>query len=133
MNDITKLMILIYKLEKLGYDFMGYEKAGNGDYSYHHLIIPKRHNGPATVQNGAIIRRVPHDYLHIIERYDLELFNAITSEMVDMNVKGYLDMINIQNINALLCYFEREYSGEYTKKGHPIVKEEYTRRLVRKR
>ena len=26
MNDITKLMIEMYKLEQLGYDFLGYEK-----------------------------------------------------------------------------------------------------------
>lgn len=132
MNDITKLMIEMYKLEQLGYDFLGYEKEGNGEYSFHHLLIPRRHNGPVSIENGAIIRRVPHDYLHQVEFYDLELFNAITSEMVDMNLKGHLDMINIANIDTLLCYFEREYSGKTTKKGHPIVKEQYTRRLIRK-
>ena len=102
MNDITKLMIEMYKLEQLGYDFLGYEKEDNGEYSFHHLLIPRRHNGPVSIENGAIIRRVPHDYLHQVEFYDLELFNAITSEMVDMNLKGH-------------CYFEREYSGKTTK------------------
>ena len=53
--------------------------------------------------------------------------------MIDENIKGYLDMENIRYIDDVLNEFEREYSGKYTKKGYPIVKEEYTRRLVRKR
>ena len=132
MKDITRLMIELYCLEQLGYDFMGYEKAGNGVYTFHHLIVPKCKNGPETVQNGAIIRRIPHDYLHIIEHTDYDVFSAITSEMVDMNLKGHLDIHNIEHINDLLNYFEREYSNYTTKHGKPLIKEQYTRRLLRK-
>lgn len=133
MNDIVKLMIKLYKLDSLGYDFMGYDMDGNGMYTYHHLIIPKRQGGSYSVKNGAIIRRIPHDYLHIIEKYDLELFNLITSEMIDMNLKGYLDIINIIHIDELLSIFERDYSNKHSKKGTSIIKEEYTRRLIRKK
>ena len=85
MNDITKLMIEMYKLEQLGYDFLGYEKEGNGEYSFHHLLIPRRHNGPVSIENGAIIRRVPHDYLHQVEFYDLELFNEGDNILIKRN------------------------------------------------
>lgn len=133
MKEVTRVMLELYRLKELGYDFMGYEPNGNGIISYHHLIIPKRHGGKATIQNGALIYRVPHDYLHTIERYDLDMFGTISSEMVDMNIKGYLDMENIEYIDDVLCCFEREYSGKTTRKGHEIIKPEYTRRLVRKR
>ncbi len=132
MNDTVKLMIKLYALDTLGYDFMGYEMKDNGMYTFHHLIVPKKCGGSYSVKNGAIIRRIPHDYLHIIEKYDLEIFNLITSEMIDMNIKGYLDIENIYNINELLCIFERDYSNIKTKKGNSIIKEEYVRRRVRK-
>ena len=133
MNGTTKLMIQLYKLDTLGYDFMGYEMSGNGMYTYHHFIIPKRNGGSYSVKNGAIIRGSPHDYLHIIEKYDLEIFNLITSEMIDMNLKGYLDYNNIVHIDELLSIFERDYASVHNKKGSGIVKEEYTRRLVRRK
>ena len=125
-------LLEIYCIKQLGYDFLGYEETKNGIITYHHLIVPKRHGGKETVQNGALIYRVPHDYLHTIERYDLDMFNAITSEMIDMNVKGYLDMENIRYINEVLNYFEREYSGKRTKNGNLIIKDEYTRRLIKR-
>lgn len=126
-------MVRIYCIDELGYDFMGYEKNNNGLLTFHHLIIPKRKNGRETIRNGAALYRKPHDYLHTIERYDLDRFNAITSEMIDMNIKGYLDLENIEYIDDVLYSFEREYTGRTTKKGHEIIKPEYTRRLVRRR
>ena len=39
MNDITKIMIEMYKLEQLGYDFMGYEFNNSKLLSFHHLIL----------------------------------------------------------------------------------------------
>ena len=46
--------------------------------------------------------------------------------------KGYLDLKNISYINDVLKCFEREYSGARTKHGSPLIKEEYTRRRVRR-
>lgn len=133
MKDTTKLMIEMFYIEELGYDFMGYTKDGNGDYSFHHLLVPRRENGNCTIQNGAVLFRKPHDYLHIIEDYDLDIFYAITSEMVDMNVKRYLDTKNLLKIDDLLKCFEREYCGKRTSHNNLIIKEEYTRRLIKNR
>ena len=141
MREITKLMIAKYKLLELKYDFMGYEFEKEKDLSFHHLIIPKRlckvQNIPEdgyVEWNGAILnQKTAHNYLHTIERYDPEMFGYITSEMIDQNIQGYLDIKNIKNIDDVLCSFEREYSGARTKHGDPLIKEEYTRRLVRRR
>lgn len=139
MRDITKLMIAKYKLLELKYDFMGYEFNNERELTFHHLVIPKRiciaQNIPELGYlewNGCILKRDDHNYLHIIERYDRECFEAITIQMIDENKKGYLDMKNIKYIDDVLSYFEREYSGARTKNGKPLIKEEYTRRLVRK-
>ena len=138
MRDITKIMIKKYALMKLKYDFMGYEFNNPNQLSFHHLIVPHRlckskGLGEGYIEwNGAILRQnTSHDYLHIVERYDLDMFNAITSEMIDENVKGYLDIENIKAIDDILNNFEREYCSARTKKGYPLIKEEYTRRLIR--
>lgn len=121
-----------WKILELGYDFAGFEIAKK-DVSYHHLIIPNRLGGPATVQNGAILNgSTSHPYIHVIENYDPDMFCAISSEMIDENIKGYLDMENILRIYDIMDCFEREYSGKRTKKGKEIIKEEYTRRLLKR-
>ena len=133
MKEITKLMIKRYALNKLKYDFMGYSFDNPQQLSYHHLIVPRRLGGPMTLENGAILRQnTSHNYLHTIERHDLDMFNAITSEMIDENIKGYLDMENLGYIDDVLRQFEREYCGRRTKNGNPIIKEEYTMRLLKK-
>lgn len=140
MRDITKLMIAKYKLLELKYDFMGYEFDKEKELSFHHLVVPKRickiqrmTDDGYLEWNGAILKmKTAHNYLHIIERYDRDMFEAITEEMIDENNKGYLDMKNICYIDDVLRCFEREYSGKRTKHGDPIIKEEYTRRLIRR-
>lgn len=139
MREVTKIMIKKYSLDKLKYDFMGYPFNNVNQLSFHHLIVPhrlckKEGLGEGYVEwNGAILRQnTSHDYLHTIEKYDLDMFNAITSEMIDENIKGFLDIENIMYIDDVLRNFEREYSGTRTKKGGLIIKPEYTKRLIKK-
>lgn len=139
MREITSIMIKKYALNKLKYDFMGYNFQNSRQLSFHHLIIPHRHCKEAGLGegylewNGAILRQdTAHDYLHTIERYDMDMFNAITSEMIDENVKGFLDIQNIMYIDDILRNFEREYCGTRNKKGNRIIKPEYTRRLIKR-
>lgn len=127
-------MIKKFALMKLKYDFMGYQFQRSNQLSYHHLIIPRRLNGPMTFENGAILRQnTSHDYLHIIERIDYDMFLAITSEMIDENIKGYIDFENLKAIDDILTQFEREHCGDRTKKGRPLIKEEYTKRPITKK
>lgn len=128
MKEITKLMIREFKIKQLGYDFMGYSLQKGDIYTFHHLIIPNRHGGPYSRWNGAILFSTPHQYLHVIEAKDYDRFCYLTSEMIDENVKGYLDIENLQHINDCLKSFEREYCSARTSKGKVLIKEEYTRR-----
>ena len=133
MKEITKIMYKKYALNKLKYDFMGYEFQRPEQLSFHHLIVPRRLGGLETLENGAVLRQnTSHNYLHTLERYDMDAFNAITSEMIDENIKGYLDIENLKAIDDILNCFEREYCSARTKKGHLLIKPEYTRRLLKK-
>lgn len=132
MKEITKIMVNDFKIMKLGMDFMGYHVNRKQDLSFHHLIIPRRHCKEAGLGegylywNGAILRQnTSHDYLHTIEKIDPDIFFELTSEMIDENIKGRLDIDNLKRIHDLLLYFEREHDHDTTKKGKLLIKREF--------
>ena len=127
MKEITKQLIKEFKLKELGYDMMGYGKQGD-IYTAHHLLVPAREGGKLTWENTAVLFETPHNYLHLIECKDFEIFSLVTSEIYDMKIKGYLDRENLHYIDDALSYFEFEHCGDTTKKGKPLIKDEYTRR-----
>lgn len=132
MREVTKLMIKDFKIMKLGYDFMGYKVNRTKDLSFHHLIIPHRESKTYGIGegylywNGAILRQnTSHDYAHVIEKIDPDIFYELTSEMIDENIKGRLDIDNLKRIHDLLLYFEREHDHDKTKKGKLLIKREF--------
>lgn len=130
MKEITKLMVNQYRIKKIGYDFMGYRFVSPTDLSYHHLIIEKDKGGEETVENGSIlVRKTSHDYLHIIERFDKEIFNKITKEMIEENQKGFIDIENIKVINDLLLLFEEKHEEDTFKDGSLIIRDNYRERI----
>lgn len=126
MKEITKLMIREFKIKELDMDFMGFHLNKGDIYTAHHLIVPARQGGKLEKWNTAILcGGTSHPYLHLIENYDYDKFCYITSEMIDMNIKGYLDPYNIANIHAILDEFEAQHEGETTRKGKLLIKSEY--------
>lgn len=132
MKEITKIMVNDFKIMKLGMDFMGYHVNRKQDLSFHHLIIPRRHCKEAGLGegylywNGAILRQnTSHDYLHLIENIAPDIFYELTSEMIDENIKGRLDIDNLKRIHDLLLYFEREHDHDTSKKGKLLIKREF--------
>ena len=130
-NSVKLQLIRDFKLQKIGMDFMGYDFKLQGS-SYHHLIVPRRKGGLVTYENGAVLMQATaHDYLHTIERYDLDLFNCITLAMQNQKEKERIDIDDLKYIKDCLQYFENHYSGLTTKKGKPIVKRMYiTKRKI---
>ena len=136
MREITKEMIEYFKIMRIGYDFMSYSVNKKNALSFHHLIVPRRECkikglGEGYLWwNGAILNQsTSHDYLHLIESKDYDMFLAITSEMIDENVKGYLDRENLLRIRDILEQFEREHCSDRGKKGNLLIKDSYLRRV----
>ena len=126
MKTITREMIKMYQLNKLGFDFIGYKFNRSEQLSYHHNVIAKKNGGLETIRNGAIlVRDTSHDYIHVIERIDPEIFYLITSEVLDENLKGKIDIENLRKIRDLLLYFENDHTHERSKKGKLLIKKEY--------
>lgn len=126
MKEITKIMSHDFKLHKLGYDFAGYTFTNNNQLSAHHLIIPARNGGLLTRDNTVILRQnTSHDYIHLIEKLDYDMFLAITSELIDENISGRLDIDNLRRIRDVLNCFEKEYKRKEDKHGKKLIKREY--------
>ena len=130
-KSVREEMISLYQLKRLGFDFMGYTFDNKGQLSYHHLIVPKRFGGKATIENGSILRQnTSHDYLHKIELTDREIFDSITNRMIEMNRNGKLDLENLKIIRDLLLYFEREHDHDKLSSGKLLIKREYVRERI---
>ena len=138
MKEITETMITQYKLNQLGYDFMGYRFNNNRELSFHHLIVAKKdckkfglpENGYLW-WNGAILKQSSsHDYLHLIQRTDNELFWLITNVLIDENEKGKLTKEDLKKIREFLLYFENKYGKEADDKGKVLIKRQYTQNRI---
>lgn len=130
MKQIKVQLVRDFKLDKLGYDFMGY-KFDKGDVSYHHLIVPKRLGGQATYENGSILMQsTAHNYLHTIERYDGDIYNCINKAMMISKQKERIDKEELQFIKDCLLYFEAHYGHLKNQKGSPIIKEKYLSKRI---
>ena len=129
MLHITRVMIAAFNITDT--DFMGYS-VDKTNANFHHLIIPRRNGGAKAISNGAILNKdTSHPYIHIIESKDYEMFYKITKEMMKENKMGRIDKECLLAINDILNVFEREHSGETNFLGEELIKEEYTKRLIR--
>lgn len=132
MKEITMNMINVYKLESLGYDFMGYTFNKTKELSFHHLIIPKRNSQKEGIGdgyvwwNGAIlVRNTAHDYLHKIEEIDRDTFLWITDMMVLENVNKKIDKETLLRIREYLVNFEAKHANDTNEYGKKLIKKEY--------
>lgn len=126
MKNITKIMIDQYNVQKI--DWMGYKLNKDNPYTYHHLI--KRENGgKEIIENGAILTRIAHEYLHKIECKDIELYNYINNVLKQINEQGFGPLKRqLLAIDFILRQFEKEHFGDSTKKGKVLIKNEYLKR-----
>ena len=124
MRDITKRMIKIYNLDKLC--FMGYTLDRTA--SFHH-IIKREHGGKETIENGAVLNKTAHEYLHIIEYKDIGTYIAINKILKIINEQRDKPTIEqLQIISKLLSMFEEEHRYDKTSKGKRLIKHQYLER-----
>ena len=136
MLAVTKEIIKNFNLRDIGYDFMGYSFEETKELTFHHLLLPRKVCEDSNLGKGyedcngvILVRTTSHNYIHVIEEYDSNLFYEITSEMLDQKIKGRLDKKNIYYIHLLLKQFEEEYEGMKGRKNEQLIKSEYQKRL----
>lgn len=135
----TKKEIIAYMIERWGVndtDFMGFYRDINNlsnGLSYHHTKIARCKGGNVSVNNGSILwRATSHDYLHIIERIDKDLFKYLTKILIEVNDQRYLPTSRqLTRIDSGLIIFEKEHCSDFNGNNKPLIKEAYTRRLIK--
>ena len=139
MRLVTNQLINDFKIVELHTDFMGYIVPDKEDLSFHHLILSRefcrRMNVPEEgyfYSNGCILKQTTsHNYYHLIQEKDPERACEITSEIIDQKIKGKLDIDNLKQIREILLSFEKEYCSTTTRKGYPLIKEQYLRERIK--
>lgn len=122
-RELVNFMVCEYNLK--GIDFMGYKLKKNNPYTYHH-IIKRCHGGEKTLENGAILTKIAHEYLHIIESRDLELYNYINIILKEVNEQHYAPTSKqLLAIDYILRIFEHDHINDRTSKNKPLMKQEY--------
>lgn len=119
-----------YRLNELKYDFLGYLFDDKRDLSLHH-IVPKHSGGTTKKDNLCLLcRDTSHNYIHLIEDYDYNIFIKISDLLFRELRCGYIDVDSLKRIEELLLLFEYKYKDEQSRNGNPIIKTEYkTKRL----
>lgn len=146
MRKVMQRLVTDLRIMEHGYDLMGYDVDREESLSFHHLIVPAQNIIVISPElkklnistdgydywNGApLVKETSHDYLHIIEQYDSNIFYDITSEMIDQRFKGRLCPYNIRLINMRLKDFEEEYGNAKGFDNQPLIKDAYRKRLGR--
>lgn len=131
-TNVRKIMINEWKMTNI--DWMGYELQKGDIFNYHH-IVKKEHGGLLTIDNGAILCGgiSSHQYLHVIECKDYDIYIYLNNLL--KNINNQREMPNRQQllaIDSLLRQFEREHCSDRTSKGKLLIKEPYTRRIIKK-
>lgn len=130
MGSLTNKLFYDFNLHKLGYDFMGYLFDDKKEISYHH-IQPRHYKGKTTYDNGALLcRTTSHNYIHVIEEQDFKLFIELSQILKDEHKCNAITKEHLEEIRNILEFFERKFENQYTKRGVPIIKEEFIRRRV---
>lgn len=126
MDKVTFQMLKIYKPFS-GLDWMNYVLVKK-DVTFHHC--KKRcDGGERTIENGALLMPHAHQYLHLIEFKDIEIYNAINKIFKLVN-QQWCEPTTEQRqiIEYFLLEFEKEHRNDKGSKGKSLIKYKYLQR-----
>ena len=133
MSRLRERLYKDYKLQDLGYDFMGYEFEKKTDLSTHH-ILPRHAGGKTKKDNLCVLNRyTSHNYIHLIEDTDYKIFLQVSKFLLEQVKKGEINIEQISRIIEVLEVFEHKYKDAESRNGDLLIKPEYkTSRIVLK-
>jgi len=130
MSRLREKLFKTYKLEELGYDFLGYTFGSKKELSTHH-IIPKHSGGKTKTDNLCILNRfTSHNYIHLIEEYDYKVFLEISKYLMEQIKKGEISTEQLLRIYDALEFFEFKFRDEEDRHGELLIKPEYKEKRI---
>lgn len=126
MDRTRKEMLKIYKPIS-GLDWLNY-KLVKDKVTYHH-IIKRESNGKRTIENGALLMPLAHQYLHLIENKDIDTYIGINKIFEYINQQQYEPTQEQREIlEYMLRQFEYQHRFDKGSKGKILIKHKYLER-----
>ena len=109
-------------------DWLNYKIVRTSDLTYHHLI-KKSYGGKKTIENGALLMPVAHQYLHLIECIDIDTYIALNKLFGIIN-KQRCEPTQEQReiIEYMLLHFESIHKWDKKNNGKLLIQKKYLER-----
>ena len=133
MSKLRERIYKDFKMEQLGYDFLGYTFDSKKELSTHHIL--PRHSGGQTKKNNlcALNRFTSHNYIHLIEDTDYKVFLELSKYLLEEVKKGEIGREQLLRIADVLQFFEYKYRDEEDRHGELLIRPEYkSKRIILK-
>lgn len=124
--NIKQEMLKIYKpVSHL--DWMNY-KLVKDEVSYHH-IIKSCNGGKKSVENGALLMPIAHQYLHLIENMEIETYARLNEMFRQINAQRSEPTPEQRAmIEYILQVFESVHRWDKGNKGKILIQKKYLKR-----
>ena len=131
MKPVLELMVHMYSVRK--FDWLHYRITRENPLTFHHL--QKRElGGKEVITNGAPLSKWGHSYLHLVEFYDLNIYNRINDILYEINRQQSAPTGNQRKrIELLFLEFEALYYKELKQKAQWSSKKKYNPTLDRQK
>ena len=83
-DNVDNLKIMIKKYKPNGIDWMNFVLTRRNPFTFHH-IVSKSDGGEDSIDNGAILTRLAHDLIHILEYMCPDAYNDLQSVFIKIN------------------------------------------------
>lgn len=82
MKRVLRILVDIFQPE--GIDWMNFALSRDNPYTYHH-IVEKSKGGDKSIDNGAILTRRAHTFLHTLEKVCPDAYNDLQNVFLKIN------------------------------------------------
>ena len=124
--NVKQEMLKIYKpVSHL--DWMNY-KLVKDEVSYHH-IIKSCDGGKKSVENGALLMPIAHQYLHLIENMEIETYARLNEMFRQINAQRSEPTPEQRAmVEYILQVFESVHRWDKGNKGKILIQKKYLKR-----
>ncbi len=132
MNELITTSIKIYGITD--YDWLSFKITNENPLTNHH-IKKDEHGGRRIISNLAPLTKLAHQYLHEIERIDIDAYNTINYLFQVINDSGEAATPSVlELIQKTLLEYEQEHKSELEKKiKHMHLNMEAIKRVMPRR
>ena len=129
MKAVTREMLKIYKPYS-SLDWMNYKIVRKEDLTFHH-IQKREDSGKETIENGCLLLKHSHQYLHLIECKDIRTYDAINKIFKYINQQRHEPTREQREIiEFMLREFEVMFKNKKNSKGDSLIKRKYLKREI---